>query len=68
MAYLTQRAIAVLGRANVVIYDALVSQELFDLLPPDCERIFVGKRGDNPALPRPKLISYWWTITARANR
>ncbi|WP_443081619.1 uroporphyrinogen-III C-methyltransferase [Synechocystis sp. CACIAM 05] len=55
VAYLTQRAITVLGRANVVIYDALVSQELFDLLSPDCERIFVGKRGGQPSTPQAKI-------------
>ncbi|MBD2652655.1 uroporphyrinogen-III C-methyltransferase [Synechocystis sp. FACHB-383] len=55
VAYLTQRAIAVLGRAEVVIYDALVSQELFDLLPPDCERIFVGKRAGKPSTPQAKI-------------
>jgi uroporphyrin-III C-methyltransferase len=34
----------VLGTANVILYDALVSQDLLALAPPGCKRIFVGKR------------------------
>ena len=43
--YLTQRAIAVLQRTEVLIYDALVDASLLSLLPQDCEQIYVGKRG-----------------------
>ncbi len=43
--YLTQRAIAVLQTAEVLIYDALVDGSLLSLLPTDCEQIYVGKRG-----------------------
>lgn len=50
--YLTQRAIAVLNRAEVLIYDALVEPELLDLLPADCEQICVGKRGGQPSTPQ----------------
>jgi len=43
--YLTQWAIAVLQTAEVLIYDALVDASLLDLLPKNCEQIYVGKRG-----------------------
>ncbi|UAJ74095.1 uroporphyrinogen-III C-methyltransferase [Synechocystis sp. PCC 7339] len=55
VAYLTQRAIAVLAGAEVLIYDALVAPDVFDLLPSDCERIFVGKRGGQPSTPQDKI-------------
>lgn len=48
--YLTQRAIAILGTAETVIYDALVDISLLALLPAGCEQIFVGKRGGQPSV------------------
>ncbi|MEY2984740.1 MAG: uroporphyrin-III synthase, partial [Cyanobacteriota bacterium] len=48
--YLTQGAIAVLQTAEVVIYDALVDQDLLSLLPADCQQIWVGKRGGQPSV------------------
>ncbi len=44
-AYLTLRAMQVLRGAEVLIYDALVDRTLLDLVPSDCQRIDVGKRG-----------------------
>ncbi len=40
---LTLRAHAVLKRADVCLYDRLISSETLALLPPDCEKIDVGK-------------------------
>lgn len=41
---ITVRGLALLRRADVVIYDRLVAPDLLDLARPDAERIFVGKR------------------------
>jgi uroporphyrinogen III methyltransferase/synthase len=41
---LTLRGREVLGLAEVVVYDALISQRLLDYAPPTAERIYVGKR------------------------
>jgi len=41
---LTLRGREVLGLAEVVVYDALISQRLLDYAPPAAERIYVGKR------------------------
>jgi uroporphyrinogen III methyltransferase / synthase len=49
---LTLRAAAVLGRADVLLYDALASEPIVALAPPSCERIFVGKRGGDHATPQ----------------
>ncbi len=41
---ITIKAIKVLKTANVVLYDALVNEELLDYINPKAELIFVGKR------------------------
>ena len=41
---ITVKAIKALKSANVVLYDALISEELLDYCQPDCEKIYVGKR------------------------
>jgi uroporphyrinogen III methyltransferase/synthase len=44
----TLRAVRCLGRADVVLYDALVHPDLLKHCRPDAERIFVGKRAGKP--------------------
>lgn len=41
---ITVKAIKALKSANVVLYDALISEELLDYCQSDCEKIYVGKR------------------------
>ena len=41
---ITLKAIKVLKTADVVLYDALVNEELLDFVNPTAEIIFVGKR------------------------
>ncbi|HEY9695662.1 MAG TPA: uroporphyrinogen-III C-methyltransferase [Trichocoleus sp.] len=53
--YLTVRASRLLSQAEVVVYDALVDEELFGLLPSDCLRLNVGKRGGEPSTPQAKI-------------
>ncbi|MDE2343606.1 MAG: uroporphyrinogen-III C-methyltransferase [Betaproteobacteria bacterium] len=49
---LTLRAHKLIGQADVVLYDNLVSKAVLDLIPEKTERIFVGKRRGNHALPQ----------------
>ncbi|HYW21948.1 MAG TPA: uroporphyrinogen-III C-methyltransferase [Nodularia sp. (in: cyanobacteria)] len=49
VAYLTVKAYNLLGKAQVLIYDALVDQQLLDCVSPDCLRLDVGKRGGQPS-------------------
>jgi uroporphyrin-III C-methyltransferase/precorrin-2 dehydrogenase/sirohydrochlorin ferrochelatase len=49
---LTLRALRVMQRASVVLYDNLVSPRLVDLVRRDAERIYVGKQQDCHALPQ----------------
>ena len=52
---LTLRAAELLGRAQVVVYDALVSPEIMRLAPPNAERIYAGKRASRHAIPQVEL-------------
>ena len=47
---LTLRALRVMQRANVVLYDHLIAPALVDLARRDAERIYVGKEKDRHAL------------------
>jgi uroporphyrin-III C-methyltransferase/precorrin-2 dehydrogenase/sirohydrochlorin ferrochelatase len=44
---LTLRALDVLGRADVILHDRLVSDEVLDLARRDADRIYVGKQAGN---------------------
>jgi len=52
---LTVRGREVLARADVVVYDALLSPRLLAHAPPAAERIYVGKRADRHTLPQEKI-------------
>ena len=52
---LTLRGAEVLGRADVVVYDALVNTELMRLAPKSAEIIYGGKRARGHATPQKEL-------------
>jgi len=49
---LTLRALQVMQRADIVLYDHLVAKGILDLARRDAERLYVGKEADNHALPQ----------------
>ncbi|MGB3110280.1 MAG: uroporphyrinogen-III C-methyltransferase [Psychrobacter alimentarius] len=49
---LTLKALRVMQRADVVLYDSLVSEDILDMCARTAEKIFVGKRRANHALPQ----------------
>lgn len=49
---LTLRALRRLQEADIVLHDALVSDEVLALVHPEAERLYVGKRRDNHAVPQ----------------
>lgn len=51
----TLKAIKALERADVVLYDALVSAELLDYAPSGAVRIYVGKRRHNKAFTQDEI-------------
>src|SRR5947208_8759136 len=52
---LTLRGAELLGRAEVVVYDALVNPELLRLAPKSAEIIYGGKRAKDHAIPQEEL-------------
>ncbi|TXR53465.1 siroheme synthase CysG [Reinekea thalattae] len=52
---LTFKALRLMQRTDVVLYDALVSDEIMDMVRRDAERIYVGKRKANHALPQGEI-------------
>ena len=55
VAYLTVKARELLLIAEVLIYDALVGNEILDLVPEDCLKLDVGKRGGKISTPQDKI-------------
>ena len=52
---LTLRALKLMQRADVVLYDNLISPAVLALLPPAAERIYVGKRRADHALRQEEI-------------
>jgi uroporphyrinogen III methyltransferase/synthase len=55
MAYLTVRAQQLLSTAEVLVYDALVDNHLLQLVPADCLKLDVGKRGGQPSTSQAEI-------------
>ena len=53
--YLTLRAYNLLSQAEVLIYDALVDNNWLNLVPENCLKINVGKRGGQPSTKQNKI-------------
>ena len=52
---LTIKARRLLGEAEVLVHDHLVSAEILALAPPQCERLFVGKKGGQFGFPQAQI-------------
>jgi uroporphyrin-III C-methyltransferase len=52
---MTVRGLALLRRADVVVYDRLVDPRLLDEARPDARRVFVGKASGAHTLPQPEI-------------
>lgn len=53
---LTIKALRALQAAKLVLYDHLVSPAILDFLPPDADRVYVGKESSRHALPQASII------------
>lgn len=51
----TLRAKECIGLADVLVYDALSNPELLSWTKPDCEKIYVGKRAKDHAMPQEQI-------------
>jgi uroporphyrin-III C-methyltransferase len=52
---LTLKAARMIGQADVLVYDRLVSSEVLALAPPHAQRIFVGKQPQRHAVPQQQI-------------
>lgn len=52
---LTFRALRLMQKADVVVYDNLVSKPIVDMTRRDAERIYVGKKRDDHTLPQEEI-------------
>ncbi|SMC21840.1 uroporphyrin-III C-methyltransferase / precorrin-2 dehydrogenase / sirohydrochlorin ferrochelatase [Andreprevotia lacus DSM 23236] len=52
---LTFRALHLMQKSDVVLYDNLVSPQILELVRRDAERIYVGKKANNHALPQEEI-------------
>lgn len=65
---LTLRAAHLIGKADVIVYDYLVAASILDLASPSVERIFVGKRRGDHALPQGELNLLLVTLARQKKR
>jgi uroporphyrinogen III methyltransferase / synthase len=65
---LTVRGYELLKSAEVVVFDALIDEDLLDLLPIDCEQINVGKRGGQPSLKQTEIDRILVEVAGRKSR
>ncbi len=65
--YLTLQAHGILQQADALVYDALVDEALLSVIPADCDRHCVGKRGGQPSARQPEINQLLVTL-ARQHR
>lgn len=64
---LTVRAVRMMERAEVVVYDRLVGPDVLDLVPAAAERVFVGKMRERHVMPQAEINALLVDL-ARAGR
>lgn len=65
---LTLRGAAALAAADVVVYDALIGEDVLQHCAPTCERVRMGKRGGDAASARQEDISQLLVRHCQAGR
>ncbi|MEJ7139125.1 uroporphyrinogen-III C-methyltransferase [Amphibiibacter pelophylacis] len=62
---LTVKAARAITQAQTVLYDALVSEQVLDLLPQSAQRVFVGKRASRHSLPQDDICTLMVRLAQR---
>lgn len=65
---LTVKALRLMGEADVVLYDNLVTAEIMALLPAAAERIYVGKRRADHAMRQEEISELLVTLARKGRR
>lgn len=65
---LTFRALRLMQRADVVLYDRLVGQEILELIRRDAERIYVGKHPNNHAMKQEDISNLMVKLAQEGKR
>jgi uroporphyrin-III C-methyltransferase len=65
---LTVAALKALRAADVVVHDALVSPEILQQIPPDCLRVYAGKRGGSPSIQQGDISGILVTLAREGKR
>ncbi|MDO6475833.1 siroheme synthase CysG [Alteromonas sp. 1_MG-2023] len=65
---LTFRALRLMQKADVVVYDRLVSPAILELVRRDAEKIYVGKAKSNHTLPQDQINSLMVEEAKKGNR
>jgi uroporphyrin-III C-methyltransferase / precorrin-2 dehydrogenase / sirohydrochlorin ferrochelatase len=65
---LTFRALRLMQQAEVVLYDRLVAPTIVDLCRKDAERIYVGKKRDQHALPQTEITQLLVNLAKQGKR
>jgi uroporphyrin-III C-methyltransferase len=65
---LTLRAARRLAEADVVVFDHLVGPGVLDLVPPQVERVYVGKERANHSLEQPRINELLVRLARRGRR
>ena len=65
---LTFRALRIMQQAEVVLYDRLVSPGIVVLTRKDAERIYVGKKRDQHALPQMEISKLLVNLAKQGKR
>lgn len=64
---LTLKALRVLQRADVILYDRLVSDTIVNLARRDARRIYVGKRRADHSMPQPEINALLLELAQQGN-